>query len=138
MTIKVDEWMTRDVKTIGKDDSVHEASKRMREINGGSLIVMEGPNPVGIITERDVSQKLAAEDKSPSGTKVAEIMTPKLVSASPDDSIMEVSKRMNLAKIKKMPIMKDGQLVGILTTTDLMKVMKELKKDLLEIAPEAD
>lgn len=134
--IKVTDWMTKDVKTVTKDDSVQEASKRMKEINGGSLIVLDNEKAIGIITERDVSQKLVAEDKSPSGTKVEEIMTANLISASPDDSIMEVSKRMNLAKIKKMPIMQDGKLVGILTTTDLMRVMKALKEDMMALAPE--
>lgn len=134
--IKTRDWMTKDVRTITKDDSIQEASKRMREINGGSLIVMDGDNPAGIITERDVSQKLVAEDKPPSGTKVEDIMTKNLISASPEDSIMEVSKRMNLAKIKKMPIMENGKLVGIITTTDLMNVMKSLKEDMMAIAPE--
>lgn len=134
--IKVKDWMTKNVKTVTQEDSVQEASKRMKEINGGSLIVVENEKAIGIITERDISQKLVAEDKSPGGTKVGEIMTHNLISASPEDSIMEVSKRMNLAKIKKMPIMENDKLVGIITTTDLMRVMKALKEDMIALAPE--
>lgn len=135
--MRVKQWMTVQVVTITKDKTVKEAATLIRDNNIGGVIVIDNNKPIGIITQGDINDKCAAEGKDANSTKVEEVMVNTLISAHANDPISEVSRRMALAKIKKMPIVDDEKLIGILTRRDIARVINTMRKDMMYIDPEA-
>ncbi len=129
--------MSHQVFTITKDKTVREAAILIRDHNIGGVVVVENDRPIGMITQGDINNKCAAEGKDPNTAKVEEVMTFRLISAHADDPISGVSRRMSLAKIKKMPIVENDKLIGIITRRDIARVINSMKKDMLAIDPEA-
>ncbi len=117
--MKVKEVMKR-VKTIDSDSSVKKAAKIMSDARIGSLVVLDGTKVVGIITERDILSKVSATNKLPSKVKVSDIMTSKLIFIHPEDLIDDAVYLMLKYKIKKLPVMEGKELLGILTSTDIV------------------
>lgn len=115
--------MIRDVLTIKPDATVVEAAQRMAEKNASCILVVD-PSGIarGILSERDLLKKVIAQNPAipPS---VAEIMTSPIVYAPPSLSIFEASQIMESKHIRRLPVMKDGRLVGIVTQTDMTKAL---------------
>ena len=109
------------VISIGPDTTVLDALKIMSEKNIGSLVVMNGDNFQGIITERDYSRKVILKGKHSNDTKVAEIMSTDLPSVKPDDSIEYCMELMTNNAIRYMPVFDEGKLVGIISMSDVVK-----------------
>ena len=131
--MKVHQLMTKKAATISRDNNVVEAAKIMRETGCGSIIVVEGESPVGILTETDLLKKVVADGRNLYETSVGEVMTENPIVQHPNDNIAETSRRMGLAKIRRMPVVEDGKLKGIISTTDLRRYMKELERDLMDL-----
>jgi CBS domain-containing protein len=129
----VKDLMTKDVVTIEADKTVVEAAALMSEKDIGDLVVMDGSTPVGIVTERDLVRRVLAERK-PVSTKVSKIMTTPLKVIDPDAPIKEAARRMVNKKIRRLPVIKNNKLVGILTAADFAKHLskKTLTDDILE------
>ena len=109
------------VISIGPDTTVLDALKIMSEKNIGSLVVMNGDNFQGIITERDYSRKVILKGKHSNDTKVTEIMSTDLPSVKPDDSIEYCMELMTNNAIRYMPVFDEGKLVGIISMSDVVK-----------------
>jgi CBS domain-containing protein len=105
----------------------------MSEKDIGDLVVMQRDIPVGIVTERDFVRRVLAE-RRPGGTKVSEVMTSPLKVIDPEAPIKEAARRMVNKKIRRLPVIKDNKLVGILTAADFAKHLskKTLTDDILE------
>ncbi len=131
--MRVQQLMTTKVATISRDSMVTEAGKIMKENGCGSIVIIDNDEPVGILTETDLLKKVIAEGKHPSETPVREVMTPNLITAQPTDSIAETSRRMSLAKIRRIVIVENGKLQGVVSTTDLRRYMKQLQADLMDL-----
>ncbi len=114
------------VKTILANSSVKEAAKKMNENRIGSLVVTNGRKVVGIVTERDILSKVTIFDKTPSKILVSEIMTPKVITVDPEDFIDDAVYLMIKHKIKKLPVLENGEVVGILTSTDIVANSDEI------------
>ena len=129
----VKDLMTKNVVTIDADKTVVEAAVLMSENDIGDLVVVENNAPVGIVTERDIVRRVLAERKSVN-TKVSEVMTTPLKVIDPDAPIKEAARRMVNRKIRRLPVIKDNKLVGILTAADFAKHLskKTLTDDILE------
>ena len=129
----VKDLMTKNVVTIDSDKTVAEAAVLMSENDIGDLVVIQNNTPVGIITERDFVRRVLAE-KKPASTKVYEVMTAPLKVIDPDAPIKEAARRMVNRKIRRLPVIKDNKLVGILTAADFAKHLskKTLTDDILE------
>ena len=129
----VKDLMTKNVVTIDADKTVVEAAVLMSENDIGDLVVVEKNTPVGIVTERDFVRRVLAERKSVN-TKVSEVMTTPLKVIDPDAPIKEAARRMVNKKIRRLPVIKDNKLVGILTAADFAKHLskKTLTDDILE------
>lgn len=129
----VKDLMTKDVVTIESDKTVVEAAVLMSEKDIGDLVVMDGPSPVGIITERDMVRRVLAERK-PASTNVSKVMTTPLKVIDPDAPIKEAARRMVNKKIRRLPVIKNNKLVGILTAADFARHLskKTLTDDILE------
>ena len=123
--MRVKEIMQK-VKSVESTCSVKDAAELMSRLRMGSLIVKEGKKVVGIITERDIMSKVVSKDKQPGSVKVKDIMSSRLVTTEPEALIDDAVYLMLKHKIKKLPVIKDKELVGILTSTDLVKNSDEI------------
>lgn len=116
--------MVQSVVTIEPNDSVKEAAKRMDLYEIGCLIVVGKSGVVGILTERDILTKVVETSKNAEKTKVSEIMSTKLVVGAPDMDIVDAARLMLQKKIKKLPVVIDSKLVGLVTFTDIVRTMR--------------
>jgi CBS domain-containing protein len=122
----VRDFMSRDVKTVRTDATVKEAVGKMNKFRIGSIIVMEGKRPVGIITERDILERIVEPCMEPTAIKAKEIMSSPVISTSPEVNIEDVARLMASKKIKKLAVIENGKMVGIITSMDLMKASPKL------------
>ena len=129
----VKDLMTKNVVTIDANKTVVEAAALMSEKDIGDLIVMDDNTPVGIVTERDFVRRVLAEGKSVD-SKVSEVMTRSLKVIDPDAPIKEAARRMVNKGIRRLPVIKDNKLVGIITAADFARHLskKTLTDDILE------
>lgn len=114
--------MKRAVVAIDSEASVKDAASKMAQHQIGCLIVTEKNRPVGILTETDMLSRVLALAKNAESTKVKTVMSKPLICGSPDMDFTEATKLMVNRAIKKLPIIHDEQLVGILTITDAIAV----------------
>ncbi|MGD8565852.1 MAG: CBS domain-containing protein [Candidatus Bathyarchaeota archaeon] len=126
MSLEVQNIMVSNVITLEKNAWVMDAVEIMNKHGIGCLVIMENENPIGIITERDLLRRMLAESRNPKKIRVEEIMSKPLVVGKPDLDIQEVIELMFDKKIKKIPIVEDEKLVGIVTLTDLVSFQPTL------------
>ncbi len=112
--------MSTKVETVKPDQSLSIALKKMVTRNIGSVIVTEGNTPVGIVTERDVSRCIAKSVRS-LNTSVKRLMTRSLIVATPTMTNQEALGTMLRNGIRRIPIVDDGKLIGIITERDLLR-----------------
>lgn len=129
--IYVKDIMSRNVKTIEAGATVLEAAKSMAKWKIGALVIVEGKTPVGIITEGDIS-RIVARGSDPGRASVATCRK-RLVDVSPGERVEVAAKKMADSGIKKLPVMDDGSLVGILTQTDIVNSSFALVTSLKEM-----
>lgn len=127
MPLKVEDIMVKNVKTIEEKGTVREAAELMHRHDIGCLIVVKRERPIGIITERDMLKRIVLEVEDPVFTKVHQIMSKPLVSGRLGMSIEEASSLMRAKEIKKLPIIKNGNVVGLVTTTDFIRSPQVMK-----------
>jgi CBS domain-containing protein len=116
--------MTKEIVTIDGERSALEAAKIMTEKGISSLFVVKNGNPVGIVTERDFIKKICAKELAISQVKIGGIMSKILTTATPETPIEVAVQRMVNHKIRRLPIMEGGKIVGIITVTDLAKHLR--------------
>ena len=129
----VKDAMNRRVIVIKPDATVREAARIMTKFRIGSLIVMEDENLIGIITELDIIWKVVANDLNPNTTLVRDVMSKEVVTVKPDQSLEDAAELMVRRKIKKLPVVEDHKLVGILTATDLISFEPKLIEGLAKL-----
>ena len=117
----VNQVMSKNVITVDKSTSLQEAAQNMKKSNVGCVIVVDGTKPLGIITERDFVTKVAAEGR-PLFTEISEIMSSPLITIGPEETIWEASEMMKEKSIHKLPVKENEQIIGIVTTTDIVKI----------------
>ncbi|WP_170480345.1 CBS domain-containing protein [Ruegeria arenilitoris] len=128
---------TDGVVTIEPSATISEAAKILAEKRIGTVVVSEdgGQTAIGILSERDIVRELAASGSGCLNKTVSTYMTKKLVTASRQDSVQDVLAQMTEGRFRHMPIVEDGQLLGIVTLGDAVKAqLTELamEKDALE------
>ena len=119
--MKVKDVMMKQVITVAPNESVFAAATRMAQRGIGALVITEKNSPLGIITERDIVRKVVATKKDPTNTKVSGIMSKPLFTTSPNDDLKEAAKTMSINEVRRLPVVENGKLVGMLTATDLAK-----------------
>ena len=115
--------MSRDVATISFGEKLVSAAKQMSKDNISCIVVVDDHNVVGILTETDFLRKVAAKGKDFSKTKVSDIMSSPVVSTTPETSIFEASKITEHHRVKRLPILQNGKLSGIVTQSDLIRAL---------------
>jgi CBS domain-containing protein len=132
MTMKVEEAMIKNVITLQQDVSAYDAVKLMNENRIGCLVVLQYGQVVGIITERDMLERVLEKCKNPKETNITEIMTKRVIVGKPDMQLAEAAKLMFEKKVKKLPIVEGNRLVGLVTLTDLAR-MASLDEKTMEL-----
>ena len=117
---KVKDVMTKTVISVESNKTVIEAAALMAENDVSNLIVMDDNTPIGIVTERDFVRRVLAKE-TPSKTKISEIMSTPLRVIDPDAPLKEAARRMVKKRIRRLPVIKDNKLVGIITATDFAR-----------------
>lgn len=125
--IPIRDIMTVNVKTTHTDSAVIEVIRKMTKFEVGSVVIIDSAKrPVGIITERDILRKVV-EPRLPIDIVTAlEVMSRPLVSVSSDASVEQCAKLMSDKRIKKLPVVEDGKLVGIVSSMDLVRTEPQL------------
>lgn len=121
----VKEIMSNPVASVKIDASVQEAAKLMAKKNIGSVAVLMNKKLIGILTERDVSEKIVARNKTASIVEAQEIMHSPVITAAPDTTIYEASSIMEKGNFRRLPIVNGEKLVGIVTQTDVEMALRE-------------
>lgn len=116
--------MTKQIVMIDHDKSALEAAKTMAEKGISSVFVVRDGQPVGIVSERDFIKKICAKELPITQVKIGDIMSKIMTTADPETPIEVAVQRMVNHKIRRLPIMDEGKLVGIITVTDLAKYLR--------------
>ncbi len=109
------------VWSIGPDASVYDAIAMMAERNIGALLVMEGDRLVGVMSERDYARKVILAGRASRDTKVGDVMTSRVIFADPTETVEECMALMTDKHIRHLPVMEDGELLGLVSIGDLVK-----------------
>jgi CBS domain-containing protein len=135
--MKVKDKMTKNVASITPDTTIVQAAQLMERHNIGSIPVVDQDNLVGIITDRDIVVRNIAHGIDPKTTPVSSVMTTQVVSVTPDADVDEVTNKMAMNQIRRVPVLDNNKLVGILAIGDIAtdkKFNMEASKALTEIS----
>jgi CBS domain-containing protein len=117
--MKVGEVMTREVQTVGPDQTAREAASFMLSADAGAIPVADGDRLMGMITDRDIAVRGVAQGHGPD-TPVRELMTNDIVAARIDDDVDDVAVRMSEAQVRRLPVIDEQQkLCGIVSLSDI-------------------
>lgn len=119
MNDRVRDLMTPDPATVPERTTVFEVAKIMRERDIGDVIVMTNGDVYGIVTDRDIVIRTVADARHPAATRVGDICTKDVVSVSPDDAIEDAIDLMREKAIRRLVVLEDGKVVGVLSLGDL-------------------
>jgi CBS domain-containing protein len=122
---RIADVMSLRVLTVTPDATVQLAIARMLEENVGSVAVCEGNHLVGIFTERDVL-RLAGENSELQALRIGDVMTRRVLTVSPDDDILAAGALMAERRIRHLPVVQDGMVMGIVGLRDVTRSLLEL------------
>lgn len=134
LSLNVEDVMVKEVITIDENSTVKEAAEVMNKFEIGCLIAIRKGKAVGIMTERDLLKRVVAEVRDPAVTKVKDIMSSPLVVVEPSTDLEEAVKLMFHMKIKKLPVVDEKRLVGLISLTDIARFQPEVIRILKQLA----
>ncbi|HOQ08286.1 MAG TPA: CBS domain-containing protein [Clostridiales bacterium] len=117
--MKAKDIMTKNVATVKPDATVHEAAILMQKYNVGAIPVCDGNTVVGIVTDRDIVIRNVTAGSDPRMTPVNSIMTTNVITVAPEADVEEVSSIMSQKQIRRIPVVENNGLVGIIALGDL-------------------
>lgn len=133
---KVEDIMTREVKTAKTEDTVFRVAGVMNKHEIGCVVVTENEKPVGILTERDILKRVVLKRRNPVETTVGQVMSKPLVTVKPRTPIKRAAHKMIESKIKKLIVTHSSSLLGILSLTDLVPLLET--EDIMDSLPLKD
>jgi CBS domain-containing protein len=127
--------MSSPVITVDEDTTVNHVAELMDKHGLGCIIVTsKDGKPIGIITERDLVTRVLAKNVRPDALKAKDVMTTPLITIEPDETISEAARKMSRLNIRRLGVIYKGQLIGILSSKDILAVMPELIETIQERA----
>ena len=120
------------VYAVAPDDSVIDAVRMMAERGVGAVLVMQGVDLVGIVSERDYARKVVLQSRSSADTAVREIMTPEVITVGPSSSVSRCMQMVTEHRIRHLPVVDEGVVVGVVSIGDLVKAVIEDQQAELE------
>ena len=131
----VKDVMSSPVVTIKEDASANRVAELMDKHGlGGIIVTSKEEKPLGIITERDLVGRVLAKNVKPDSVKAKEVMTSPLITIEPDETIKEAARRMSRLNIRRLGVVYRGQLIGVLSSKDVLAVVPELLETIQERA----
>jgi CBS domain-containing protein len=118
---RVRDAMTPGPETIQADRPAAEAAKLMKAADAGMIPVMNNRNLLGTVTDRDIVVRLVAEGRDPQSTPVYEIASTEIVTIEPDRALDEALELMAKHRVRRLPVVEDGRLVGVLAQADVAR-----------------
>jgi CBS domain-containing protein len=115
------EVMTPRPETIQADRPVADAAKLMKEADAGMIPVMDNGNLLGTVTDRDIAIRIVAEGKDPQATLVREIASTDIITIEPDRDLEDALRLMAKHQVRRLPVVEDGRLVGVLAQADVAR-----------------
>lgn len=112
-----------DVYSVRATDSVYDVIHMMKEKGVGALVVLEGDAVAGIVSERDVARKVTLAERPVRETRASQIMTERVTTGSPTDSVEQCMAVMTEKRIRHLPVMQEGRVVGMISIGDLVKAV---------------
>ncbi|WP_254765797.1 CBS domain-containing protein [Salinilacihabitans rarus] len=133
----VERFARSDVVTAAPDAPIHELATTMRESKVGSVVIVDDDEPVGIVTDRDLTMRVLAEHADPDGLAAEDVMSPELRTVDRDAGFYRATELMNNHSIRRLPIVDgDGALVGIITADDLSELVADEHGELVGVLRE--
>lgn len=120
------------IVTAAPSATATELAETMDEHGVGSVVIVEGDEPVGIVTDRDLALDVIMA-KRDFGAPAEEIMTHELVTVDADDGVMELARTMQEHSVRRMPVVDDGKLVGIVTLDDVIVLLEDEMKGISDV-----
>lgn len=120
------------VYSVGPETTVYSAIELMCEKNIGGLLIMDQHKLLGIFTERDYARKLILKGKSSKEAKIKELMTPEVFTVTPHTGIDECMSIMSSKRIRHLPVIEEGKVVGMVSIGDVVKHIIEEQNDIIE------
>ena len=118
--------MTKDViHSVRSDSTVETAAERMNQVQRGCLVVMDGGKLVGIVTERDLVQRVMAKGYMPDKVRISEIMSKPVITVGPEALLTDAARIMMENRIRRLPVIEGFDVVGMLTVTDFAKYLSK-------------
>jgi len=121
MSLQVKDLMVTNLITIDAEATVKKAAELMDKHDIGCLIVVSYGNPIGIVTERDMLQRILLQKRDIAKTRIGNIMSAPLIATTPQTDIRDAVQLMNERRIKKLPVIDEGELIGLVSLTDVMR-----------------
>lgn len=131
-SMSVREIMAANVVTVPPEATVKEVAISMAKMDIGSLIIVDKDRPVGIITETDIVTRVVAQEKNPATTRVVDVMSSPLIHITPDTPLTEAMRVMAKSNIRRVAVLKNDSLAGIITSRDILRWSPELIDILVE------
>ena len=122
----------RTIHRIGPDDPVLEAIRLMAEHHVGALLVMQGEQLVGVVSERDYARKVILLGRSSGETPVRQIMSSPVVTVSPESTVDECLRLVTERRIRHLPVLQGGRVAGVISIGDLVKAVIEDQQATIE------
>lgn len=123
------ESLLHKIVAVAPGTSVAEAARIMKKAKIGSLLIGTPDKPAGIFTERDLARRVVAEGLDPAATKVAAVMTRKLVTVDSSQSLPQLFVCLARGHFRHLPISEKGRIVGMISLTDMARMLGELAED---------
>ena len=119
----------RDVVTASKGDSVLHAVRVLVDHNIGGVVVVDGGDVIGILTERDILRLVARQPDEFRALEVGQVMTGEVIKAAPDDDLADVVEVMTKNRIRHLPVIEEGRVAGIVTIGDVVNTFRRVAED---------
>ncbi len=130
--IFVKDVMSKDVITAESKDTVKKAAEIMAKKNIGCLVITKGKKPYGMLTERDFLRKVIAVKRNYEEVKVEDVMHVPLITVNQDVSIIKACELLQQKSFRRLPVTKNGKLIGIVTETDLTRALRNMLTDSMQ------
>lgn len=120
------------IVSVSPDTIIFDALSLMSKYNVGAVLVVDNDNLVGVFTERDYARKIILKGRTSLDTSVSEIMSDELITVHPEESIAECMVLMSDKRVRHLPVVQDGHVVGIISIGDVVKFIIEEQEVVIE------
>lgn len=124
--ISIRDAMTTKPIVASREDSIKYCAQKMKENDVGSIIILEQITPVGIISEKDIVERVVAKGLDPTKVKAKSIMVKNLITISPDKDLYQAIELMAKEEIRKLSVIENKKFIGLITSKDILKIEPSL------------